>query len=186
MFPETGFRTGALSLVLAFLLLSWPAAATHEADHRYAVQGYVLDEQRNPRPGVAVSLSMDNRSLGQGITDSRGYFSIEAHLHDADIGKMLALRAGNRRGEIRMQATRGDTSTRRVHHVNFIGDDLVEKKLGAGGLAWWLFAAGGAAILPAIGALVLRGRKKKARAEEAKRQKAESKKRKRSRKKKKR
>lgn len=183
MFSETGSRTGALSLVLVFLLSSWPAAATHEADHRYAVQGYVLDEQRNPRPGVSVFLSMENRSLGQSITDSRGYFSIEAHLHDADIGKPLALRAGNRHGEIRMQATRGDTSTRRVHHVNFIGDNLVEQKLGAGRLPWWLYAAGGAVILPVIVAQVLRGRKKRARAEKAKRQKAESKKRKRSRKK---
>jgi len=176
---KTGARNGEFSLVLVCLLLtSWPVSATHELDHRYAVQGYVLDDQKKPRPGLSVSLRKNNRSLGQSITDSRGYFSIEAHLHDADIGRVLELRAGNSRGEIRMQATRGDQSTRRVHLVNFIGANLVEDELDPGGVPPWLYPVGGAVSVLAVVVFVLRGRKKKPKAAPADDQKAESKKRK--------
>lgn len=159
----------ACFVVLVSLLLScFPVAAEHEVDHRYEIQGFVLDAQRNPRSGVSVSLMEGNRFLGQAITDSSGRFHIRAHLHDADIGKTLELRAGNRRAEIRMQAVRGDDSTRRVHHASFIGDEFIERELDAGGVPRWLMVTGGAVALLGAAGLVVLLRTKKARAKKLK------------------
>ncbi|HEY5701828.1 MAG TPA: hypothetical protein VIT83_07035 [Gammaproteobacteria bacterium] len=174
---QTAARWGAFFFAfMCISLASWPVLATHERDHRYTVEGYVLDTQQQPRPGISVSVSKDNRTLGQAITDSRGFFSIQAHLHDPDIGSTLEVRAGNSRGEIRMQATRGDQRTRRIHHVNLVGDQLVEAKLDVG-FPPWMYAAGGAAAILLVAGIAV-GRKKKKRKAAVVQQKTESKKRK--------
>ncbi|MDX1514494.1 MAG: GGIII-like transmembrane region-containing protein [Gammaproteobacteria bacterium] len=163
---EHAVRAGIrATLFLALALASWCAPATHETDHRYLVQGFVLDDQRQPRPGVTVSVSKDGDLLGQTVTDGRGRFSLQVHLHDQDIGSTLVVRAGGSRGEIRMQATPGDTTTRRVHHVSFIGGGLVEGELSVGIVSTWMYIAGGGAVAAlAVGFASARARRKKRKA----------------------
>jgi hypothetical protein len=136
-------------LVIAILLFMFAGtvAAEHEADHRYDVRGYVLDAEKNSRAGVPVTILMGEQIIGSGRTDSEGYYSIRLHLHDSDIGRPLVVRAGNAQAEIRMQANPGDKATTRLHHLNFVGSDVVEEELSAGPVPTWAYIAAAPLVL---------------------------------------
>jgi hypothetical protein len=140
-----------VSVAILLLSLSWSALATHEANHRYNVRGYVLDADRQPLVDVAVSVRLDGQSLGGARTDAKGFYSAHLHLHDGNIGQQLEIRAGDRTGTVRMRGARGDLSSARVHYANFVGDDLVEEDLGSPGLPVWAY--GGAVALLGTAAL---------------------------------
>ena len=129
------------------LLYAGTAAAEHEADHRYDVRGHVLDAKKNPLSGVPVTILMADQAVGSARTDSEGYYSVRLHLHDSDIGRALTVRAGDAQAEIRMQAKRGDQTTARVHHLNFIGRQFEEKKLAAGKIPTWAYIAAAPLVL---------------------------------------
>jgi hypothetical protein len=93
-------------LFVAIHLLAAPAVwATHEVDHRYAVRGYVLDDAQQPVTGTSVSIRLADRSVGFATTDGEGFYSIDMHLHDSDIGKRLVVQAGESQANIQMQAS---------------------------------------------------------------------------------
>jgi hypothetical protein len=120
---------GPLAVALALMGLAGTAAAEHEADHRYDVRGYVLDPDKRPIAATHVVVRQGDKVIGGGRTDRNGFYSIELHLHDADIGDTFAVRTGEHQALIRMQAAHGDRTTARVHHVNFLGGEVVEKDL---------------------------------------------------------
>ena len=135
-------------IIAVFLLVfAATAAAEHEADHRYDVRGHVLDPQKNPLSGVPVTILMGEQTIGSTRTDSKGYYSVRLHLHDSDIGRALIVRAGDAQAEIRMQAKRGDQTTARVHHLNFVGGKFEEKKLAAGQIPTWAYIAAAPLVL---------------------------------------
>jgi hypothetical protein len=126
-------------LFVAIHLLAAPAVwATHEVDHRYAVRGYVLDDAQQPVTGTSVSIRLADRSVGFATTDGEGFYSIDMHLHDSDIGKRLVVQAGESQANIQMQAAHGDRTTHRVHHVNFVAGELIEDELGKGPFPVWV------------------------------------------------
>ena len=144
--PE--YNLFAMPVIAMFLLLfAAKVAAEHEADHRYEIRGYVLDAQENPRSNSPVTVVMGDQTIGSARTDSEGYYSVRLHLHDSDIGKSLLVRAGNAQTDIRMEATRGDRTTRRLHHVNFVGGQAIEEKLSAGGVPTWAYIAAAPVVL---------------------------------------
>jgi hypothetical protein len=98
--------TGVIMLVLAPVTSVFPL---HELDHRYDVAGYILDAERRPIADVAVVA--------------------QVHLHDSDLGRELRLKTPDYAGTVRVTLTPGDTSTERIHHVNFIDGKLVEGEL---------------------------------------------------------
>ncbi len=137
-----------LSIVAMLLaLFASTVSAEHEADHRYDIRGYVLDAQKNPRSGVPVTILMDDKTIGSGSSDSKGFYSVRLHLHDSDIGRSLKVRAGNAQADIRMQAKRGDQTTTRFHHINFVGREIVEEKLSAGSVPTWAYIAAAPVVL---------------------------------------
>ena len=147
-------RIFSLAVVL-IVLEPFIVHAEHEANHRYNVRGYVLDDAHMPISDTPVSLRMDGKVLGSARTDSEGYYSIRAHLHDFDIGRKLTVRAGDRHVEIRMQGTPGDLSTNRIHHVNFIGGEVVEAELDRSRLPGWSYALG-ALLVASAGVVAVR------------------------------
>ncbi len=142
--------TGITLIISLFL---GHASAEHEADHRYTIRGYVLEEGEAPVPDVNVVVRLGNRPGGSSRTDGRGYYTVRLHLHDSDIGKSLMVRAGNRTATIRMTATRSDRSTNRVHYMNFVGQNAVEGKLGGWRFPAWVYVA--AALLASLLATAL-------------------------------
>lgn len=154
------------SLALAALLATWPGAMVlglHEMDHRYDLTGYILGDDRQPLSGVPVTAQLDGKTMGTGRSDSNGYFRFRLHLHDSDVGRELRIKTPDHAGTVRVTLTPGDTSTERIHHVNFVGGELVEGELqGRGGVATTAIAAGvGGVVL--LGAIVAAGRLRRAR-----------------------
>ena len=149
--------------IVALLLPFADALAEHEADHRYEVRGYVLDAGENAIAGRAVSVSADGGLLAQGTTDSYGYYSLHLHLHNEDRGRLLSLRAGPDRAEIRVDFDPEDRQTTRVHDASFVGGRLVEKDLGRWRTPPWIYPLAGFVVLGIILVLLERRRKRKLR-----------------------
>jgi hypothetical protein len=144
-------------LMLAAALVLLPvtfAYSLHEIDHRYDVTGFILDAEQNPVAGVPVVAEVDGKRTGSGQSDSNGHFRFRMHLHDSDVGREIRLKTPDDQGTVRVTLTPGDSSTQRVHHINFIGGQLVEGELpGRGGVSISTLVAVGAAVLVVGGLL---------------------------------
>jgi hypothetical protein len=116
-------------LAVCLALLPNPAAAEHEADHRYNVKGFVLDENEQPLADSAVTIRSGNSVIGHQTTNSQGYYNIQLHLHDTDLSRRLQVRTAVGEATIRASFTPGNNATRRVHYANLIGGKLVENQL---------------------------------------------------------
>ena len=122
------------------LIVTSPAAlAEHEVDHRYVVSGYVLNQDESPISSATITINAEGVSA-QDRTDSDGHFSLRLHLHDSDLGKVLQIKSDHGEGTIRVDFDPGNLTSERVHHVNFIGGQMVEKKREKEGLIpGWLY-----------------------------------------------
>jgi hypothetical protein len=147
-------RQLALAVVLVLVPVTY-VYSLHEVDHRYDVTGFILDAERRPIAGVSVVAQVDGKRLGSGRSDSNGQYRFRMHLHDSDVGRELRLKTPDHEGTVRVTLTPGDSSTQRIHHVNFIDGKLVEGELpGRGGVSVSTLVAAGAAVL-VIGGLVM-------------------------------
>jgi len=154
------FTVISLLAAVTFLVAAPVARATHEVDHRYAVRGYVLDDAQQPVAGASVSIRLAGRSVGFATTDGEGFYNVDMHLHDGDIGKRLVVQAGESQANIRMQAILGDQTTQRVHHVNFVAGELVEDELHGGPFPVWVYPVAAAALLLFAVPMIVRARKR--------------------------
>lgn len=134
-------RPSRLAVAVLFLavLCAGPALAEHEVDHRYTVEGYVLDARKIPQTDVNVVVSTGEGPAGRAVTDRRGYYRIQLHLHDADLGRELTVKAGERQARIRVKFDPADKHTARVHYLNFVGAETSEKNLGTRGFPIWAY-----------------------------------------------
>jgi hypothetical protein len=130
-----------VGITLGTLLCLSNASAEHEANHRYTIRGYVLDEDETPVPDVVVAVRLGGRPIGSTRTDSQGYYTLRSHLHDSDIGGALVVRAGDRTATIKMKGTRGNRSASRIHYLNFVGENTVESALGGWRFPAWVYIA---------------------------------------------
>ncbi|MDZ7828961.1 MAG: hypothetical protein U5K33_05550 [Halofilum sp. (in: g-proteobacteria)] len=136
----------AAMLVMACLTAA-DVLADHEADHRYTVEGFVLDEDEAPRSDVEVVVTADEGVLGRGVTDRRGFYRIELHLHTPDLGKSLTVKAGEQVADIEVTFDPADTETERIHDLNFVGAEVTQSDLGFRGFPTWAYVLVGIIIL---------------------------------------
>ena len=152
--------------IAAFVFIAGEAVAEHEADHRYQVRGYILDENEDAVRGREVIVSADGSVLARGRTDSSGYYSLHLHLHNEDRGRRLQLRAGPHTAEIRVTLDPEDRQTIRIHEASLVGGKLVEEKLSRWRTPPWLYALAGFALLGFILVTLERRRKRRLRAKQ--------------------
>ena len=155
-----------LTGVLIILFTTLVARADHEPDHRYEVEGYILDANRQPLANTGVSIRIGNQVIGSARSDSDGFYYIKLHLHDSSIGRKLVLTTPDHSGSFMMTTIAGDTTTRRQHFVNLIGDKLEEGQLDGIGAPTWRYIAGallGVIIVAGGTAIGLKKRRKRAR-----------------------
>lgn len=168
------------SVVLVILLAVLPITSVlslHELDHRYDIMGYILDADGQAIPGVVVAAHLGSERKGSGRSDANGYYRFRLHLHDTDVGRELRLKASDFQGSVRIALTPGDTSTPRLHHVNFVDGKLLEGELSdRGGISTTMIIVGVAGVVLVVGLFVtarlrrLRRRRQRAQQKAAKSQ----------------
>jgi hypothetical protein len=145
-------------VILAILLAVLPITSVlslHELDHRYDVMGYLLDADGQAIPGVVVAAHLGSERKGSGRSDANGYYRFRLHLHDSDVGRELRLKTPEFQGSVRISLTPGDTSTQRLHHVNFVDGKLLEGELSdRGGISTTMITVAVLGIVLAVGLFV--------------------------------
>lgn len=129
----------ALAVFALACLPSGPVSAEHEADHRYVVEGYVMDAQENPQADVKVVVNAKEGLLGETTTNRRGFYRVRLHLHNSDLGKELVVKAGDQETDIKVTFDPGDHQTDRVHELNFVGAGVTQADLGIRGIPTWVY-----------------------------------------------
>lgn len=166
------WRLGVLYAAV-LMMACLPAAqvlADHEADHRYTVEGFVLDEEEAPHPDVEVVVTADEGVLGRDVTDRRGFYRIELHLHTPDLGKSLTVNAGEQAADIEVTFDPADAETERIHDLNFVGAEATQDDLGFRGFPTWAYVLIGLIIVIVVArtiSKVLKRRRRMLRKQEA-------------------
>jgi len=156
-----------MRLVIIFLfagcLLSTNLWADHEPDHRYNVQGYVLDADQRGTSNLAVQVFSEGKSLGSTQTNKDGYYSLILHLHDEDYNRIIKLRAGPHRADIKVTFDVNDAISARIHKANFINGQYVEGAIGRFRIPSWSYVLGGLLLIIVAAVFLEKRRKKKIR-----------------------
>lgn len=116
-------RRGILAAVMGALGLGGlPAvvSATHEADHRFTVEGFVCDTDGKGGANIDVLVKDTKISYGQVVkTDGDGYYKATFHLHNENLGDPLYVEAKGEQQNHRIQFDPKDLETERSIQVNF-------------------------------------------------------------------
>ena len=147
--------------ITTLCLLATNAWAEHEADHRYNIRGYVLDENQQAIRNLKVSAFDGSSLLASGTTDADGYYSLHLHLHNSDNRRKIRLRAGPYESELRVTFDPNDLNTLRVHEANFVAGEYIEGGIGRFKMPPWLYPVGGLLLLGVIVVLLEKRRKRK-------------------------
>jgi hypothetical protein len=135
---------GVVSLSLPSILF-----ATHEADHRFTVEGFVCDKNGKPSAQIEVLVKDTRVTIGQTVrTDGDGYYKVTLHLHNDNLGDPLLVEAGAERKQYKVSFDPSDLETERRLQVNF--GEGCEQALGP---PWWL-VYGATAGLAGAGGLI--------------------------------
>ncbi|HSE58882.1 MAG TPA: hypothetical protein VLA99_09285 [Nitrospiraceae bacterium] len=112
---------GAAGVLIA-LQLGWTPAvtATHEADHRFTVEGFVCGDGGRPVGKSEVVVKDPRISLGQTVeTDERGYYKATLHLHNDNLGDVLVIQTSGEEQRTKVQFDPKDLETERKVRVDF-------------------------------------------------------------------
>jgi len=155
-------RTIILSIIAGSLFFNnvW---ADHEPDHRYNIQGYVLNANQEGIDNLTVQAFSEGELLGTSKTTADGYYSMHLHLHNTDYHRILKLRAGSHEAELRVTFDVEDDTSARIHEANFVDGKYIEGNLGRFRIPSWSYAVGGLLLFMMILIYLERRRKKKIR-----------------------
>ncbi|MCP9447405.1 MAG: hypothetical protein NNA22_07530 [Nitrospira sp.] len=114
-----GLATAACSVGLSVLVPSW-VSATHEADHRFTVDGYVCGVNGKGVAGIDVLVKDTKIAYGQVVkTDSGGYYKAIFHLHNDNLGDPILIEARGEQQNHKVQFDPKDLESERKIRVNF-------------------------------------------------------------------
>jgi hypothetical protein len=172
-----GARRNALAVAVAVgVSLSSPVVvlATHEADHRFTVEGFVCGADGKGRANVDVLIKDTRISYGQTVkTDGEGYYTATFHLHNDNLGDPLYVEAGGEQQQHKVQFDPKDLEAERKIRVNF-GTGCIRDPNAPPVWVWSAMGAVAVGVGGFMGAKMLRSRRKQA----AKREKGQGKKKK--------
>ncbi len=135
---------GALVL---WLIAAWcvplDVFASHAADHRYTVEGFVCGKDGRPGANIEVLVKDTRITVGQTVTtDGDGYYKVTLHLHNDNVGDPLLIEAGGEQKNYKIQFDPNDLETERKLRVDF--GSGCERDLGPP--QWLLYGLGVAAV----------------------------------------
>ncbi len=133
-----------------FLSAAFPPVvrSTHEADHRFMVEGYICGPDGKAVSNVDVLAKDTKISYGQVVrTDGDGYYKATFHLHNDNLGDPLLVEVRGEQQNLKVEFDPKDLESERKVQVNFgvgCGDD------GPPVWVWW----GGGALVTAVGGAI--------------------------------
>lgn len=108
---------------MVFLVLfSEDVLATHEADHRYVISGFVRDGDGAPIGDATLHLEHKGGEKKQVKTNGSGYYEILFHLHNDNLGDEILVRFGDIEKKIKVQFDPEDSINSRGDSVDFGAD----------------------------------------------------------------
>ncbi len=118
---------------LTFLFLSSEdVIATHEADHRYLISGYVRDGVGVAIKNATVHLEHKGGEKKKVDTNGSGYYEFMFHLHNDNLGDEIIVRIGDVEKKVKVFFDPEDNASVRGDSVNF-GADAQETEV-------WVFS----------------------------------------------
>jgi hypothetical protein len=149
---------------------SW-VSATHEADHRFTVEGIVCGADGKGVANTDVLVKDTKISYGQIVkTDGDGYYKATFHLHNENLGDPLLVEAKGEQQNRKIQFDPKDLEAERITQVNF-GTGCIHDIHSPPAWLWWSLGAIVATVGGLIGRKVIRSQRK----QEAKRGKSQGK-----------
>jgi len=94
--------------------------ATHEADHRFTVEGFVCGADGKSSQNIDVLVKDTKISHGQIVkTDGDGYYKAAFHLHNDNLGDPLLIEANGQQQHQKVSFDPKDLEAERIIQVNF-------------------------------------------------------------------
>lgn len=138
---------------------SW-VLATHEADHRFTVEGFVCGADGRGVSNTDVLIKDTRISYGQVVkTDGDGYYKATFHLHNDNLGDPLLVEAKGEQQNHKIQFDPKDLESERRTQVNF-GTGCIHDVSRPPAWLWWSIGGGAAAVVGLIGFKVVRSQRK--------------------------
>ena len=129
--------------LIGALLVPSVLMASHAADHRFTVEGFVCGKDGRPSTKVEVLVKDTRITVGQTVeTDGDGYYKVTLHLHNDNVGDPLLVEAGGEQKNLKIEFDPNDLETERKLRVDF--GSGCERDLGPP--QWLLYGLGIAAV----------------------------------------
>ena len=117
-------------IAITVMLGSFPSIvlATHEADHRFTVEGFVCGADGKGSPDIDVLVKDTKVSNGQIVkTDGDGHYKAAFHLHNDNLGDPLLIEANGQQQHQKVSFDPKDLEAERIIQVNF-GTGCIEDR----------------------------------------------------------
>ena len=125
-------------------------SATHEADHRFTVEGFVCGADGKSGENVDVLVKDTKISYGQIVkTDANGYYKASFHLHNDNLGDPLLIEANGQQQQQKVSFDPKDLEAERIIQVNF-GTGCVQDR---NSVPMWVYLGGGG-VAAAVGGFI--------------------------------
>jgi hypothetical protein len=138
----------ALGLSIAFPSGS---SATHEADHRFMVEGFVCGADGKGMGNIDVLVKDTKISYGQIVkTDGDGYYRATFHLHNENLGDPLLIEAKGEQQYHKVQFDPKDLESERKVQIHF-GTACVHDVNAPPAWLWWGLGGTAAVVAGTVG-----------------------------------
>ncbi|HKR81039.1 MAG TPA: hypothetical protein VJR69_15130 [Nitrospira sp.] len=143
----------AIAFAMLGLSVAFPSGslATHEADHRFAVEGFVCGPDGKGMANTDVLVKDSKISYGQVVkTDGSGFYRATFHLHNENLGDPLLVEAKGEQQHRKVEFDPKDLESERKVQVHF-GSGCIYDVNGPPAWLWWGLGGTAAVVAGAVG-----------------------------------